>query len=445
MVDSLKKMKILIADDDKNLRKVLANELADAGYEVAQTDNGIKAIQLLEKDDYDVLLLDLNMPGMSGMEILKNIREIDIPAEVIILTAYATVSTAVEAMKNGAYDYLTKPFQREELITAIERAYEKKRLLNENLLLKSQLKRQTEKKKIVTNDPLMLEILETTRKFALSTLPVLITGESGVGKELIAQALHDASPRNEGPFIPINCGAIPETMLESELFGHEKGAFTGAYIKKLGLLEIANHGTVFLDEIGELSPVLQGKLLRVIETGNFFRVGGTKEVVVDVRFLSATNKDIKKEVEEGRFRQDLYYRISSLILLIPPLRERKEDIPLLVEHIMKSTATFRNRGISKKALEVLSMYSWPGNVRELQNVVHRALFLSGTPVIDANDLPPDMLTGQKASGRKLEDIEREHILKVYREVNNQKRKAAEILGVDPKTLYRKLSSYGIKD
>jgi len=438
-------MKILIADDDKNLRKVLANELSDAGYEVAQADNGIKSLQLLEKDDYDVLLLDLNMPGMSGMEILKKIRDLDIPAEVVILTAYATVSTAVEAMKNGAYDYLTKPFQIEELITAIERAYEKKKLLNENLLLKSQLKRQTKKKKIVTNDPLMLEVLETARKFALSALPVLVTGESGVGKELVAQALHDASPRNEGPFLPINCGAIPDTMLESELFGHEKGAFTGAYIKKLGLLEIANHGTVFLDEIGELSPALQGKLLRVIETGNFFRVGGTKEVMVDVRFLSATNKDIKKEIEEGRFRQDLYYRISSLILVIPPLRERKEDIPLLVEHIMKSTAAFKNRGISKKALEVLSGYPWPGNVRELQNVVHRALFLSRNPVIDTNDLPPDMLTGHKASGRKLEDIEREHILKVYREVNNQKRKAAEILGVDPKTLYRKLSSYGIQD
>jgi DNA-binding NtrC family response regulator len=438
-------MKILIADDDKNLRKVLANELSEAGYEVAQADNGIKTIQLLEKDDYDVLLLDLNMPGMSGMEILKKIRDLDIPSEVVILTAYATVSTAVEAMKNGAYDYLTKPFQIQELITAIERAYEKKKLLNENLLLKSQLKRQTEKKKIVTHDPLMLEVLETARKFALSTLPVLVTGESGVGKELVAQALHDASPRNEGPFLPINCGAIPDTMLESELFGHEKGAFTGAYIKKLGLLEIANHGTVFLDEIGELSPALQGKLLRVIEAGNFFRVGGTKEVVVDVRFLSATNKDIKKEVEEGRFRQDLYYRISSLILVIPPLRERNEDIPLLVEHIMKSTAVFKNRGISKKALEVLSGYSWPGNVRELQNVVHRALFLSRNSVIDTNDLPPDMLTGQKASGRKLEDIEREHILKVYREVNNQKRKAAEILGVDPKTLYRKLSSYGIQD
>ncbi|MCG2722164.1 MAG: sigma-54 dependent transcriptional regulator [Thermodesulfovibrionales bacterium] len=438
-------MKILIVDDDKNLRKVLVNELSDAGYEVSQADNGIKAVQLIEKEEQDVLLLDLNMPGMNGMEILKQLRELDIPTEVVILTAYATVSTAVEAMKNGAYDYLTKPFQIEELITAVERAYEKKRLLSENLLLKSQLKRQTERKKIVTNHPLMLEVLETARKFALSAFPVLISGESGVGKELVAQAVHDSSPRSEGPFIPINCGAIPDTMLESELFGHEKGAFTGAYAKKPGLLEIANHGSVFLDEIGELSPVLQGKLLRVIENGNFFRVGGIKEVGVDVRFVSATNKDINKEVEEGRFRQDLYYRISSLALTIPPLRERKEDIPLLVEHIIKSTGMFKNRGISKKALKVLAGYSWPGNVRELQNVVHRSLFLSRNQIIDEDELPADMLVGRKTSGRKLGDIEREHILKVYREVNGQKRKAAQILGVDPKTLYRKLSSYGIKE
>ncbi|MFZ5906055.1 MAG: sigma-54-dependent transcriptional regulator [Nitrospirota bacterium] len=438
-------MKILIADDDKNLRKVLVNELSDAGYEVSQAESGTKAIQVLEKEEQDVILLDLNMPGMNGMEILKRIRELDIPAEVVILTAYATVSTAVEAMKNGAYDYLTKPFQIEELVTVIERAYEKKSLLRENLFLKSQLKRQTEQKKIVTHAPLMLDVLETAKKFALSVLPVLISGESGVGKELVAQMLHDSSHRSEGPFIPINCGAIPDTMLESELFGHEKGAFTGAYAKKPGLFEIADHGTVFLDEIGELSPVLQGKLLRVIENGNFFRVGGTKEVSVDVRFLSATNKDIKKEVEEGRFRQDLYYRISSLALTIPPLRERKEDIPLLVEHIIQSTGTFKNREISRSALRVLEEYSWPGNVRELQNVVHRSLFLAKDQIIDAKDLPADMLSEQNTSGRKLEDVEREHILRVFREVNGQKRKAAEILGVDPKTLYRKLSSYGIKE
>src|SRR4030042_936300 len=244
-------MKILIADDDKNLRKVLMNELSEEGFNVNETDNGIKAVEMLEKDEYDVLLLDLNMPGLSGMDVLKKIKDLEIPTEVIILTAHATVSTAVDAMKLGAYDYLTKPFQINELITFIEKAYEKKKLLSENLLLKSQIKRQSVTKDIITKNPLMLEILENVKKIAISDLPILIYGESGVGKELIAKAIHNASKRIDMPFLPINCGAIPETMLESELFGHEKGAFTGAYEKKLGLLEIANRGTLFLDEISD--------------------------------------------------------------------------------------------------------------------------------------------------------------------------------------------------
>jgi len=438
-------MKILIADDDKNLRKVLANELSDSGHEVTEADNGNKTIQSLEKDEYDILLLDLNMPGMNGMEILKKIRELDISTEVVILTAYATVSTAVEAMKNGAYDYLTKPFQTEELITSIERAYEKKKLLSENLLLKSQLKRQSEKKSIITKNPHMLEILETVKKYAISDLPVLVSGESGVGKELIAMAIHDASKKIDAPFIPINCGAIPETMLESELFGHEKGAFTGAIARKSGLLEIANHGTLFLDEISELNTQLQGKLLRVIETGSFFRVGGIKEIRVDVRFVSATNKDITREVENGKFRSDLYYRISALTVHIPPLRERKDDIPLLVDHIIRNYAAFKGKKASKETLDILSEYSWPGNIRELQNVVHRALFLSDSNSIEPHDLTPDLSAGHTISGTRLEDVEKKYIMKVYREVNGHKKKAAEILGVDPKTLYRKLSKYGIKE
>jgi transcriptional regulator with PAS, ATPase and Fis domain len=291
----------------------------------------------------------------------------------------------------------------------------------------------------------MIEILDTVKKFAASDLPVLVSGESGVGKELIAKALHDASKRAEGPFIPINCSAIPDTMLESELFGHEKGAFTGAHIRKLGLLEIASHGTLFMDEIGEMNLQLQGKLLRVIETGSFFRVGGTKEIKVDVRFISATNKEIKKEIEEGNFRNDLYYRISTLTLHVPPLRERKEDIPLLAEYVIKNNPSFKHKKLSKNALEILSEYAWPGNVRELQNVIQRVLFLSKNNTIEPDDLPLDLAPGHKISGRKLEDVEKEHIMNVFRDVNRQKRKAAEILGIDPKTLYRKLSMYGIKD
>jgi DNA-binding NtrC family response regulator len=438
-------IKIVIADDDKNLRKVLLNELSDEGFEVIETDQGAKTIELLERNEYDVLLLDMNMPGLSGLDVLKKLKELEIPTEVIILTAYATVSSAVEAMKTGAYDYLTKPFQIEELKTIIEKAYEKKQLLRENLLLKSQIKRQKDTKSIITANPKMLGILEDVKKFAVSDLPVLIGGESGVGKELIAKGLHNMSDRSEGPFLPINCGAIPETMLESELFGHEKGAFTGAYVKKLGLLEIANHGTLFLDEIAELSGKLQGKLLRVIETEKFFRVGGIREISVDVRFVSATNKDIKKEVATGDFRPDLYYRIGSLNLYIPPLRERKEDIPLLIEHIIQSNLQFKNKKLSKKAMEILVQYGWPGNIRELQNVIRRALFLSTDTTIGPQDLSPDLTTGHAVSSRKLEDIEKEHILKIYREANGQKRRAAEILGVDPKTLYRKLHSYGIEE
>lgn len=438
-------IKILIADDDKNLRRVLMNELSDEGFDVAGAENGVKTIDMLEKNEYDILLLDLNMPGLGGMDILKRINELETPTEVIVLTAHATVSTAVNAMKMGAYDYLTKPFQVEELITVIEKAYEKKKLLYENIRLRSQIKRQSGTKKIITNSPVIFEVLETAKKFAESDFPVLIYGESGVGKELISKYIHEVSKRAEGPFIAINCGAIPETMLESELFGHEKGAFTGAYTKKLGLLEIANQGTLFLDEIGELNSQLQGKLLRVIETGSFFRVGGTKEIRVYVRFVSATNKDIKDEVEAGKFRPDLYYRVSTLSLRIPPLRERKEDIPLLVDYIIRNNTAFKNKKLSKKSLEVLSEYSWPGNIRELQNVIYRTLFLSRNDIIEPSDLPSDLLVSHKTFSNRLEDVEKEHILKIFREVNGQKRKAAEILGVDPKTLYRKLTSYGIKE
>ncbi len=436
-------MKILIADDDRNLRKVLFSELSEAGFKVSESENGIKAKDLLEKEEYDVLLLDLNMPGMSGMEVLQHVKDAEISTEVIVFTGNATVSTAVDAMKMGAYDYITKPFQIHKLITVIEKAYERKNLRNENLALKSQIRRQSKTAEIVTQSPLMFEILENIKKFAVSDLPVLVCGESGVGKELVARAVHDASGRRDAPFLPLNCGAIPETMLESELFGHEKGAFTGAHARKAGLLEIANHGTLFLDEISELNLQLQGKLLRAIETGSFFRVGGTNEVKVDVRYVSATNKDILKEIEEKSFRADLFYRISAFTVHIPSLRERKEDIPLIVEYIIKNNAAFRNKRLSKKAVEILSEYSWPGNVRELQNVIHRALFLSSGDTIESIDLPFDLIPRQKNTVKRIEDVEREHILQVFREVGGHKKKAAEILGIDPKTLYRKLSHYGI--
>ena len=434
-------MKILVADDDSNLRKVLVSELIEEGFKVDVAESGTKAVTLLESDEYDVLLLDLTMPGLGGMEVLKKIKTLDLPTEVVILTGNATISTAVEAMKLGAYDYLTKPFKLVELRAVLGKAYEKKELSHENLILKEQIKRESETQKIITQSPLMFGIFEDMKKVATSSLPVLIYGESGVGKELVARAIHHESEKAGRPFVPINCGAIPENMLESELFGFEKGAFTGAYGKKLGLLEIANQGTLFLDEICELTAPLQVKLLRVIEAGRFFRIGGTKEVQVNVKFISASNKDAKRETENGRFRPDLYYRISALILNIPPLRERKEDIPLLVDHIIRSNHAFKDKSFDKDALKVLAQYSWPGNVRELLNVVHRTLLLSKNDQIGPDDLPIDLIGSTTTNGKRLKDIEREHILRVLKEAGGQRGKAAEILGVDPKTLYRKLLEY----
>ncbi len=291
-------IRTLIADDEINLREVLIHELSRRGYHTTGASNGLEALDLLEKNEYDVLLLDLNMPKLGGIEILKKIKFLDIPTEVIVLTAFATVSTAVEAMKLGAYDYLTKPFDLEELAAIIEKAYEKKRLRNENLLLKTQIRLQSERKnKLVAKSPVMLGLLEMIKKVAISNFPVLIVGESGVGKEVIARRIHEFSPRSECPFVAINCGAIPENMIESEFFGFEKGAFTSAHNRKPGLFEIANNGTLFLDEIGEMPLPLQVKLLRVIETGSFFRLGGTRELEVNLRIIAATNKDLKAEIE----------------------------------------------------------------------------------------------------------------------------------------------------
>jgi DNA-binding NtrC family response regulator len=436
-------MRLLIADDDRNLTKVLTTELSESGYDVSVTGSGSNAVTLHEKEDFDVLLLDLNMPGLGGIDVLKQIRTSEIPPEVIILTGHGTVHTAVEAMKLGAYDYLAKPFKIEELKAVIDKAYEKRKLLTENLLLKTQLRRQAARKSIVTRNPLLLELLETARRVGRADFPVLIYGETGVGKELFARAIHDASPRGDGPFIPINCPAIPENMIESELFGHEKGAFTGAYARKIGLIEIAHNGTLFLDEIGELPLPLQAKLLRVLETKAFFRVGGVKEMSVDVKFVAASNKELKAEVEKGNFRPDLYYRLSALTLRVPPLRERKDDIPLLVEHFTKDNADLRDKRFGREALDVLSAYPWPGNVRELRNVVHRTLLLSRDAVVGPDDLSADLFTRSAAPARRLRDIERAHILKVLKEVDGLRGKAAQILGIDPKTLYRKLSQYGI--
>ena len=438
-------MKLLIVDDEKNIRQVLKNELSTETIEVDEAEHGQRALELLEQDEYDVVLLDLNMPRLGGIEVLKRMRSLEYPAEVIVLTANATISTAVEAMKLGAYDYLTKPFRLEELSAILDKAFEKKKLRTENRILKSQIKRQAEDRQIIAKSAVMGDLLETVAKVARSGYPVLITGESGVGKELVAARIHRESARSDNPFIPLNCGAIPENRIESELFGYEKGAFTGALARKPGLLEVANNGSLFLDEIGDMPLPLQVKLLRVIETGSFFRLGGIREQKVDVRFIAATNKDLQAEIGKGAFRQDLFYRITTLLIKITPLRERSEDIPLLIEHFRGGNHAFRNKRFSKEALALMSDYPWPGNVRELQNIVHRACLLSPADVIGPGDLHLSSGTGPLTNATRLEDVEREHILKVLKAASGQRNKAAEALGIDPKTLYRKLAAYGVNE
>ena len=432
----------MIADDEKNIRELLRDELSPLVSHVVEVQNGSKALELLEKEEFDVLLLDMNMPGLDGIDVLKSIKSQEIPTEVIILTAHATVMTAVEAMKLGAYDYLMKPFKIIELAPVIEKAYEKKKLRNENLLLKTQVKRQWETRTLIAESPAMREVLETAAKVAGSAYPVLITGESGTGKELVARTIHAASARSDEPYVVINCGALPENMIESELFGYEKGAFTGAHARKPGLLEIAHQGTLFLDEIGDMPLPLQVKLLRVIETGCFYRLGGTREMKVDMRVLSATNKNLKAEIEKGTFRQDLYYRISALNIFLPPLRDRQEDIVPLIRHFQSNDPVFRQKTFTDEALKVLSAYTWPGNVRELQHVVHRVLLLSRGNVIGPADLPPDLTMQTGPDSARLDDRERQHILTVLKKSGGDKIKAAEILGIHPKTLARKLSGYG---
>jgi len=438
-------IKILIAEDDKNLREVLVAKLSAENHDVAEAVDGQKALELLQKNEYDVLLLDLNMPVLSGIEVLQKMEYFEIPTEVIILTGDLTRTTAVQAMKLGAYDYLAKPFNLTELSLVIEKAYEKKNLRRENLLLKTQIIRQSEDNQIIAKSPAMMELFETIKKVAQSDFPVLIAGESGTGKELISRSVHRESARAQGPFVAINCGAIPETMIESELFGHEKGAFTGAHTRKPGLLEIAHNGTLFLDEIGDMLLTLQTKLLRVIETGSFYRVGGIRDVKVNVRFVSATNKDLITEMEKGTFRKDLFYRISALTIQVSPLRERPEDIPLLIEHFTSNMPLFKTKRFSGEALKILYGYTWPGNVRELQHVINRILILSKGEVIEPADLPADLTRHQETGSSRLEDVEREHILKILKKTGGQKGRAAEILGIDPKTLYRKLSAFGVEE
>jgi two-component system response regulator AtoC len=432
---------------------VLQREMERFGHQVTLVNDAEAAIRAAREAEFDVALLDIMMPGRSGLEVLRELRQQEQPPEVLMMTGHATVETALQAMKLGAYDYLTKPCHIRELEAIINKAYEKRQLRQENLILHSRLTYKEKAPDIVVKSQKMIDIMSVVRKVAASNAFVLVTGESGTGKEIIANTVHNFSPRRNGPFIDISCAAIQETLLESELFGYESGAFTGARQRKLGLLELAHGGTLFLDEIGEMNLTLQAKLLRVLETQMFFRVGGTKKVSVDVRFIAATNRDLDQYVGEGKFRSDLLFRINNFMIPLPPLRERPEDIPSLAEHFLARTSGGKTMRISGDAMELLNNYYWPGNVRELRNVIERAVILSVSDVITSEDLPLE-LSARRApmieadememgANGSLDELRRKQILTVLEQTGWHQGRASEILGISPSTLYRQLKSYGL--
>jgi two-component system NtrC family response regulator len=384
---------ILIVDDEKNYLLVLEALLVDAGYEVITSDNTIEALEITVSHDLDLVITDMRMPGQDGMEFLAQLRSRQPGPPVIMMTAYATVEKAVEAMKRGAFDYITKPFKNEELILTIRKAIEMHRLKQENRLLSLDLQERYQFGNIVGKSKIMRQVYEIIEKVAQTRASVLITGESGTGKELIARAIHFNSSRRDKPFISVNCSALSETLLESELFGHERGAFTGAVTQRKGRFELAHGGTLFLDEVGDMSPALQVKLLRVLQEMKFERVGGTKTLQVDARLVTASNRELEREVELGRFREDLYYRLKVVHIKVPPLRERRDDIPLLVHHFLEKAAKANAipvKSVSHEALKYLYQYDWIGNVRELENVIERAVILCDGDDVRPQDLPEEL-------------------------------------------------------
>jgi DNA-binding NtrC family response regulator len=446
-------IKLLIAEDEKNLGLVLQKELSRLGHDVTLVHEAEAAISAAKESEFDVALLDIMMPGQSGLEVLRALRLQEQPPEVLMMTGHATVETALQAMKLGAYDYLTKPCRIRELEAIITKAYEKRQLRRENLILQSRLTYKEKAPDIVVQSQKMTDVMSLVRKVATSNAIVLVTGESGTGKELVANTIHCFSTRNGGPFIDISCAAIQETLLESELFGYEPGAFTGARKRKLGLMELAHGGTLFLDEIGEMSLTLQSKLLRVLETQSFYRVGGTKKVEVDVRFIAATNRDLDQFTAEGKFRSDLLFRINNFTVKLPPVRERPEDIEPLAQHFLESISGGNRVTMGADAMEILRNYHWPGNVREIKNVIERAVILASGEEIRPEDLPLELRThrmmapsasaDEERNSSSLDELRRRQILAVLEQTGWHQGRASEILGISPSTLYRQLKSYGL--
>ena len=441
--------RILIVDDEAIMRDSLIDWLMEEGYEPIAVEDGQKAIEQVRSKPWNVVLCDLKMPGMDGIETMKRIKELNKDLPVIIITAYATVNTAVESMKQGAYDYIVKPFDPEEVSHLIRKIISHQELIQENILLRQELKRVYQFRDIVGKNYKMQEIFELIKTVADSDASVLILGESGTGKELIARAIHYSSRRAEKPFVSVSCSALPETLLESELFGYEKGAFTGAVKDKPGRFEEANGGTLFLDEIGDMKPETQLHLLRVLQEKEIRRLGATGVIKVDVRIIAATNKDLEKTVKEGSFREDLYYRLNVVTIQLPPLRERRDDVPLLAERFLMKYNVKNNRnleGISPQAIALLVRYDWPGNVRELENVIERAVVVTKHNIIQPEDLPAHIQSFQESKGmgpRSLKEMEREHIQRTLEENKWNISQTSKVLGIDRSTLYKKIRQYGL--
>jgi DNA-binding NtrC family response regulator len=441
-----KKISILIVDDEESVRDSLYNWFIEDGYHVRCAENALKALSILESENFDIILADIKMPGMDGLEMLRRIKLLKADSIVIVMTAFATVDTAVQALKDGAFDYVTKPFDPDDLSHLIRNASKQISLVEENENLKKKVVSLENVEDLIGESDAMKKVLRDIESVAQSNSSVVITGESGTGKELVARAIHSNSPRKFFPLVSVHCGALTESLLESELFGHEKGAFTGAMYNRKGRFEMADNGTIFLDEIATISTKMQIDLLRVLESKRFVRVGGNKEIPSDFRVICATNKDLKGMVEKGTFREDLFYRLNVVNIFVPPLRDRKEDIPLLVDYFIKKNCTSMNRKpveIDQAAQKRLEEFSFPGNVRELENMIERAIVVGNGKKILLEDLPLEksIISG---SSESLDDIEKTHILQILNKYSWNISRSAKALKVDRVTLYNKISKYGLK-
>jgi DNA-binding NtrC family response regulator len=452
---------ILVVDDDAVARDLLVEALRKEGYDVEGAADGAEAIERGRQKRFDLVLTDFRMGAVDGIAVLRDFKQRSPDTSIVLLTAFGSMEGAIEAIKQGAYDYLAKPFKKEEIKLVVQRSLEHSRLVRENARFREELRGREEMSPLVGSSPPMLEVYKLIARVSAGKSTVLLEGESGTGKELVAHAIHSNSPRRDRPFVPINCASLSDTLLESELFGHERGAFTGAFSVKQGLFESAHDGTIFLDEIGDIGSALQVKLLRVIQEQEVRRVGGTASLKVDVRVIAATNRDLAALVKEGRFRDDLFYRLNVVRIVLPPLRERREDIPMLAQHFLQKFAAANAqpiRGFIPDTMALLQRYHWPGNVRELENVIERAVSLAHGPLVLPEDLPETIRTAGagplddkvgKASERDdtlatLDEMAKRHLVRVLEETGGNKVRAAKILGIDRRTLYRMAERYGVE-